>query len=90
MTVYANACYSTPCRKADNAESFRSINKSPSIIFGTCLIKGDRTSKKKRSAASRTTRGIAHQMRTFYTNKLPEVCCNGCVMVYPVGSNRRH
>ncbi len=38
------------------------------------------------SAASRTIRGIAHQTRTFYTNKLPEVCCIGCVLVYPVGS----
>ncbi len=41
------------------------------------------------SATSRTTRGIAHQTRTFYTNKLPEVCCNGCVLVNSVGGNRR-
>ncbi len=25
---------------------------------------------------------------TFYTNKSPEVCCNGCVLVNPVGGNR--
>ncbi len=33
------------------------------------------------SATSRTTRGNAHQMRTFYTIQLPELCCEGCVLV---------
>ncbi len=49
--------------------------------------KGGRTSNEKRSAASRTTRGIAHQTCTFETNTLPEVCCNGCVLVNPVGTD---
>ncbi len=47
------------------------------------------SSAASRSATSRTTRGIAHQTRTIYTNKLPEVCCNGCVLVNSVGCNRR-
>ncbi len=47
-------------------------------------LKGGHTPNEKRSAASRTTRGITHQTRTFYTNKLPEMGCNGCVLVYPV------
>ncbi len=45
------------------------------------------------SATSRTTQGIAHgaahQTRTIYSNKLPEVCCNGCVLVNSVGCNGR-
>ncbi len=47
------------------------------------------SSAASRSATSRTTRGIAHQTSTIYTNKWPEVCCNGCVLVNSVGCNRR-
>ncbi len=51
-------------------------------------IRGSHTKRAApRSATSRTTRGIAHQTRTIYTNKWPEVCCNGCVLVNSVGCN---